>query len=43
VIAKIAGSPAAGLLAGALGLVTLIGLWHAYPLATAYFQNRSPQ
>jgi hypothetical protein len=43
VIAKIGGSPAAGWLAGALGLVTLIGLWHAYPLATAYFQNRSPQ
>jgi hypothetical protein len=43
VIAKIASSPAAGWLAGALGLVTLIGLWHAYPLAVAYLCNRAPQ
>ena len=43
VIAKIAGSPAAGWLAAALGLVTLIGLWHAYPLAVARLRNRRPQ
>ena len=43
VIAKIADSPAAGWLAAALGLVTLIGLWHAYPLAVARLRNRTPQ
>jgi hypothetical protein len=43
VIAKIAGSPTAGWLAGALGLVTLIGLWHAYPLAVAYLCDRAPR
>ncbi len=43
VTAKIASSPAAGWLAGALGLVTLIGLWHAYPLAAAHLCNRAPQ
>jgi hypothetical protein len=41
VVAKIADSSAAGWLAGALGLITLIGLWHAYPLAVAYLQTRS--
>jgi hypothetical protein len=43
VVAKIADSSAAGWLAGALGLITLIGLWHAYPLAVAHFCNRAPQ
>lgn len=43
VIAKIANSSAAGWLAGALGLIMLIGLWHAYPLAVAYLQTRSPR
>jgi Family of unknown function (DUF6328) len=43
VVAKIADSSAAGWLAGALGLITLIGLWHAYPLAVAHLCNRAPQ
>jgi hypothetical protein len=43
VIAKIANSSAAGWLAGALGLIVLIGLWHAYPLAVAHLCNRAPQ
>jgi hypothetical protein len=41
VMAKIAGSPIAGLVAGVLGLIVLIGLWHAYPLTTAYIRNRA--
>ena len=41
VMAKIAGSPIAGLVAGVLGLIVLIGLWHAYPLAAAYIRNRA--
>jgi hypothetical protein len=43
VTAKIASSPTAGWLAGGLGLVTLIGLWHAYPLVVAHLWNRGPQ
>jgi hypothetical protein len=35
VITKIAESPAAGLAAGTLALVSLIGLWYAYPLLAA--------
>src|SRR5438874_165041 len=35
VIAKIAESPAAGLAAGTLALVSLIGLWYVYPLLAA--------
>src|SRR5207248_7836014 len=31
VITKIVGTPTAGLIAGSLALVLLIGLWHAYP------------
>jgi uncharacterized membrane protein YuzA (DUF378 family) len=34
VIAKIAG-PAAGVAAAVLGLIGLLGLWYAYPLAVA--------
>src|SRR5438067_8773639 len=33
VITKTMGSPTAGVIAGSLALVLLIGLWHAYPLA----------
>ena len=35
VITKIAESPAAGLVAGTLALVSLLGLWYAYPLLAA--------
>jgi hypothetical protein len=35
VITKIAESPVAGLTAGTLALVSLIGLWYAYPLLAA--------
>ena len=35
VITKIAESPAAGLTAGTLALVSLLGLWYAYPLLAA--------
>ena len=35
VIAKIAGSAAVGILAGALALILLTGLWYIYPLAVA--------
>ncbi len=35
VITKIAESPAAGLAAGTLALVSLLGLWYAYPLLAA--------
>jgi len=41
VMAKIADSPIAGLVAGVLGLIVLIGLWHAYPLTAAYIRNRA--
>jgi hypothetical protein len=41
VMAKIAGSPIAGLVGGVLGLILLIGLWHAYPLTAAYIRNRA--
>lgn len=41
VIAKIAGSPAAGSAAGVFGLIVLIGLWHAYPLTAAYIRDRA--
>jgi hypothetical protein len=41
VIAKIAGSPAAGWIAGGLGLSTLVALWHVYPLTAAYLRNRA--
>jgi hypothetical protein len=40
VIAKIAGSLTIGWIAAVLSLVGLIGLWHAYPLAAAYLENR---
>jgi len=35
VITKIAESPAVGLAAGSLALISLIGLWYAYPLLAA--------
>ncbi|MBV9758443.1 MAG: hypothetical protein JO047_15455 [Alphaproteobacteria bacterium] len=35
VIAKIAGSPAIGLVTAALALLLLLGLWHIYPLVVA--------
>jgi hypothetical protein len=41
VITKTMGSPTAGVIAGGLALVFLIGLWHAYPLAEAYLRNRA--
>ena len=41
VITKIVGTPTAGLIAGSLALVVLIGLWYAYPLVAAYLQNRT--
>ena len=41
VITKTMGSPTAGVIAGSLALVLLIGLWHAYPLAEAYLRNRA--
>jgi hypothetical protein len=41
VITKIVGTPTAGLIAGSLALVLLIGLWYAYPLVAAYLQNRT--
>jgi hypothetical protein len=41
VITKIAGSPAAGLAAGSLALVFLIGLWHVYPLLAAFIRSRT--
>ena len=41
VITKIVGSRTGGLIAGSLALVLLIGLWHAYPLATAYLRYRT--
>ena len=41
VITKIVGTPTAGLIAGSLALVLLIGLWHAYPLVAAYLRNRT--
>ena len=41
VITKIVGTPTAGLIAGSLALVLLIGLWYAYPLVAAYLRNRT--
>jgi Family of unknown function (DUF6328) len=41
VITKIVGTPTAGLIAGSLALVVLIGLWHAYPLVEAYLRNHT--
>ena len=41
VITKTVGTPTAGLIAGSLALVLLIGLWHAYPLVAAYLRNRT--
>jgi hypothetical protein len=41
VITKIAASPAAGLAAGSLALVFLIGLWHMYPLLAASRRTRT--
>src|SRR5438067_7154735 len=41
VITKIVGTPTAGLIAGSLALVVLIGLWHAYPLVAGYLRNRT--
>jgi Family of unknown function (DUF6328) len=40
VVTKIMGSPTAGLIAGSLALVLLIGLWHVYPLVAVSIQNR---
>jgi len=41
VITKIVGTPTAGLIAGSLALVVLIGLWRVYPLVEAYLRNRT--
>jgi Family of unknown function (DUF6328) len=41
VIAKIAGSPAAGMAAGGLALIFLIGLWHIFPLLAASHRTRT--
>lgn len=41
VMAKIADSAAAGLVAGAAALLLLLGLWHGYPLAVAATRERS--
>jgi hypothetical protein len=41
VITKILSSATGGLIAGAVALVLLVGLWHAYPLAAAFIQDRS--
>jgi hypothetical protein len=41
VITKIVGTPTAGLIAGSLALVVLIGFWHVYPLVEAYLRNRT--
>ena len=40
VVTKIMGSPTAGLIAGSLALVLLVGLWHVYPLVAVSIQNR---
>ena len=40
-ITKIVGTPTAGLIAGSLALVVLMGLWYAYPLVEAYLQNHT--
>ena len=40
VVTKIMGSPTAGLIAGSLALVLLIGLWHVYPLVAVSIHNR---
>ena len=40
-ITKIVGTPTAGLIAGSLALVVLIGLWRVYPLVEAYLRNRT--
>jgi uncharacterized protein DUF6328 len=40
VVTKIIGSPTAGLIAGSLALVLLIGLWHVYPLVAVSIQDR---
>lgn len=41
VIAKIAGSPAAGWIAAVLSVIALIGLWYVYPITAGYFRNRA--
>ena len=41
VITKIAESPAVGLAAGSLALISLIGLWYAYPLLAASISIRT--
>lgn len=43
VITKISESPAVGLVAGSLALVSLIGLWYAYPLLTASIRTAMSQ
>jgi hypothetical protein len=40
VVTKIIGSPTAGLIAGSLALVLLIGLWHVYPLVAVSIQDQ---
>jgi hypothetical protein len=41
VITKIAASPVAGVAAGGLALVFLVGLWHVYPLLAASLRTRA--
>ena len=43
VIAKIAGSSRAGLIAGGLAFVMLVALWYLYPLATVRIRNRGKE
>ena len=40
VITKIVGSPTAGMIAGSLALVLLIGLWHVFPLLAVSLRKR---
>jgi hypothetical protein len=40
VITKIVGSPTAGMIAGSLALVLLIGLWHVFPLVALSLRKR---